>query len=186
MQSADRSADAAHADAQPEAGAMTITLTTEELALVQASFDRTATAAENETEPERWEGQKPDTEYIDEKQPEATTARSLSDRLGSEEATQEETRSTAATETAAHESTSKSAQAGAQPPYDSADRRQVTAADLEAKGVDAGAVETRVRADVSQGRPATEAVASAAGRKASKARATRARSLQAQRGDVSR
>ena len=183
---ADRSADAAHAEAQPEAGSTTITLTAEELALVQASLDRTATAAENETEPERWEGQEPDAEYIDEKQSEASTARGLSDRLGSEQATQEETRSKAATEAAAHESTSKGAQAAAQPLYDSADRRQATAADLEAKGVDAGTVETRMRADVSQGRPATEAVAGTAGRKAPKARATRARSPQAQRGDVSR
>lgn len=92
----------------------------------------------------------------------------------------------AATEAAPHESTLKGVQAAAQPLYDSADRRQATAADLEAKGVDAGAVETRMRADVSQGQPATEAVAGTASRRAPKARPTRARSSQAQRADVSR
>ena len=68
----------------------------------------------------------------------------------------------------------------------SADRRQATAANLEGKGIDAETVATRMRADVSQGRPATEAVAGTAGKRAPKARANRFRSAQAQRGDVSR
>ena len=42
--------------------------------------------------------------------------------------------------------------------YDSAERRDGTAGDLEAKGFDREIVATRMRADVSQGKPATEAV----------------------------
>lgn|GEM_PF-507000 len=42
--------------------------------------------------------------------------------------------------------------------YDSAERREATAQDLESRGLDHELVATRMRADVSQGRPATEAV----------------------------
>lgn len=54
--------------------------------------------------------------------------------------------------------------------YDSADRRAARAAELEGKQIDSETVATRMRADVSQGRPAADAVV--AGR-AAKARKTR-------------
>ncbi|MBX9246204.1 hypothetical protein ICW40_15505 [Actinotalea ferrariae] len=49
------------------------------------------------------------------------------------------------------------ARAGAVAVYDSAARRAAFAADLEANGVDRDLVATRLRADISQGKPATEA-----------------------------
>ncbi|CAI7614619.1 unnamed protein product [Penicillium discolor] len=54
--------------------------------------------------------------------------------------------------------------------YDSAGRRAARAAELEGKQIDQETVATRMRADVSQGRPASEAVIAG---KAAKARKTR-------------
>lgn len=59
--------------------------------------------------------------------------------------------------------------------YDSAERREATAHELESKGLDHELVATRMRADVSQGRPATEAVKPAA--RPAKARKGRLRGL---------
>lgn len=70
--------------------------------------------------------------------------------------------------------------------YDSAERRAVTASELEAKGIEHEVVATRMRADLSQGKPATEAVKTAAVRKSSKARTTRGRAPQAQRTGIDR
>lgn len=237
----DRSADAAHADAQPEPGETQITLTAEELALVQDGLRRNATDAERYTTKEFWEGTQPEYDLIDDKTQHAQDARSLSERLGTEHAAGETSTLTDAEvgqvregldrtaraadhevrperwganmppeheyidakeaeaasarglservgseQASQHEARSKGSQETAQPLYDSADRRQATAANLEGKGIDAETVATRMRADVSQGRPATEAVAGAAGKRAPKARANRSRSAQAQRGDVSR
>lgn len=78
-----------------------------------------------------------------------------------------------------------SARADAAPLYDSAERRQATAADLESKGVSAEAVGAKMRADVSQAKPATEATKGVVG-KAPKARNTRGRAPQAQRSEPSR
>jgi hypothetical protein len=78
-----------------------------------------------------------------------------------------------------------SARADAAPLYDSADRRQNTAADLEAKGVSPEAVGAKMRADVSQAKPASEAVKGTIG-KSPKARNTRGRAPQAQRSEPSR
>lgn len=71
--------------------------------------------------------------------------------------------------------------------YDSAERRDGTARELEAKGINAEVVATRMRADVSQGTPATEAV-KGAGKKAPKARKAKVRGaqLQAQRTGLAR
>ncbi|WP_341359619.1 hypothetical protein V5H98_18190 [Georgenia sp. M64] len=63
--------------------------------------------------------------------------------------------------------------------YDSAERRRATAHDLEAKGIDQKVVATQIRADVSQGRPATEAVRAAT--RTAEARKTRTRGPQRQR-----
>jgi len=237
----DRSADAAHAAAQPEPGETRVTLTAEELALVQDGLGRNATEAGRFTEKEFWEGQEPEYDLIESKTQEVEGARSLSERLGEEQADgktstltdaevgqvregldrtaraadreasperwganmapehdyieQKEGEASSArklsegvgrAQESQAETRSQGAQEAAQPLYDSADRRQATAAGLEAQGIGADEVATRMRADVSQGRPATEAVAGAAGKRAPKARANRSRSAQAQRGDVSR
>ncbi|MBW9207965.1 hypothetical protein KV097_18660 [Mumia sp. zg.B17] len=70
--------------------------------------------------------------------------------------------------------------------YDSAERRERTARDLEAKGIDGEAVATKMRADVSQAHPATAAVKDAGGPKKSKARETRGRAAQVQRSGLDR
>jgi hypothetical protein len=84
-----------------------------------------------------------------------------------------------------HQSQADAVRADAKPLYDSADRRQATAADLESKGVSAEAVGAKMRADVSQAKPATEATKGVVG-KAPKARNTRGRAPQAQRAEPSR
>lgn len=63
-----------------------------------------------------------------------------------------------------------SAQADSQTLYDSAERRSATANDLEARGIDREVIATRVRADVSQAKPATGAVQASVGGRARKAR----------------
>lgn len=64
--------------------------------------------------------------------------------------------------------------------YDSAERRAATARDLEVKGIDGQVVATRMRADVSQGTPATEAVTKGK-TKAPRARKTRGTGARVQR-----
>ena len=157
-----------------QAAGQTSTLSDAEVGQVRKGLDRTARAADHEVRPERWGADMPpEHDYIDAKEAEAVSARKLSDGIGTAQAQQAETRS-------------QGARAAAQPLYDSADRRRATAANLEGKGIDAETVATRMRADVSQGRPATEAIAGAAGKRVPKARVNRSRSAQAQRGDVSR
>lgn len=73
----------------------------------------------------------------------------------------------------------------AQPLYDSAERRDATAADLESKGVSPEAVSAKMRADVSQAKPATEATKGPVG-KSPKARKSRGRTPQAQRSEQGR
>lgn len=79
-----------------------------------------------------------------------------------------------------HERSADDARGEAAPRYDSAERRKATAAELAARGLDSDTVDTRMRADVSQARPATEAVAGGPGR-APKARRGRGHGPQAQR-----
>ncbi|WP_435736434.1 hypothetical protein V5D56_16850 [Cellulosimicrobium sp. PMB13] len=67
--------------------------------------------------------------------------------------------------------------------YDSAERRDATANVLRAKGIDGDVVATRMRADVSQARPATEAVAARPAGRSPKARKTRGRAAHARRTD---
>ncbi|QAY65003.1 hypothetical protein ET495_17440 (plasmid) [Xylanimonas allomyrinae] len=64
--------------------------------------------------------------------------------------------------------------------YDSAERRAGTAREMEARGIDREAVATRMRADVSQAKPATEAVAAGSVGRSPKARKIRGRAAQRQ------
>jgi hypothetical protein len=85
-----------------------------------------------------------------------------------------------------HQAHADSARADARPLYDSAERRQATAADLESKGISPEAVGAKMRADVSQAKPATEA-AKGGPSKSPKARKTRSgRGAEAQRSGQSR
>ncbi|RCK69939.1 hypothetical protein DT076_07945 [Desertihabitans brevis] len=64
--------------------------------------------------------------------------------------------------------------------YDSAERRDATAAALEARGIDPRTVATRMRADVSQARPATEATRIPGRARTAAARAGRVRGVRRQ------
>jgi hypothetical protein len=70
--------------------------------------------------------------------------------------------------------------------YDSAERRSATASGLEAKGIDHEVVATRMRADVSQAKPATEAVKAGSAAKSPKARKARGRGAQVHRTGLDR
>ena len=69
--------------------------------------------------------------------------------------------------------------------YDSAERREAMAHDLEAKGIGSDVVAARVRADVDQGRPATEVTKGRTGR-AKKARGSRGRGTQIQQSGLNK
>lgn len=73
----------------------------------------------------------------------------------------------------------------AAPRYDSAARREATARELEQQGVSQEAIAAKMRADVSQALPATEAVKSKPGR-VTTARPGRARSAKVQRTEMGR
>jgi len=70
--------------------------------------------------------------------------------------------------------------------HDSAERRSATASDLEAKGIDREVVATRMHADVSQAKPAAEAVKGGPAVKGAKARKARGRGPQVQRTGLDR
>lgn len=70
--------------------------------------------------------------------------------------------------------------------YDSAERREASARDLKKHGVGEKAVAAKMYADVSQAKPATEAVQSDGRIRGSKARKYRSRSTQVQRAGVER
>lgn len=70
--------------------------------------------------------------------------------------------------------------------YDSAERRHGAARDLEAKGIDREVVATRMRADVSQAKPATQAVKEGGRGKAAKARKTPGRTVRVERTGIAR
>lgn len=70
--------------------------------------------------------------------------------------------------------------------YDSAERREDTARDLEAQGINSDLVATRMRADVSQAKPATEAVIGARKTKAPKVHKASGRGPQVQRAGLNR
>ncbi len=89
---------------------------------------------------------------------------------------------------AAEQSEARAAQASADGAtvYDSAERREGTARELEAQGIDSEIVATRLRADVSQAKPATEAVAATGKTTAPKVRKTPGRGTQVQRPGIDR
>lgn len=85
-----------------------------------------------------------------------------------------------------HEQRADSAREEAGAKYDSAERRATTAADLESQGHDHETVARQMRADVSQGAPATEATKRARASRARKGRGRAGASRQRERGGLSR
>ncbi len=69
-----------------------------------------------------------------------------------------EERDLALAEAEQHETAADSARSHSRAAYDSSDRRAEFARDLESRGVEKEVVATRMRADISQGRPARDAV----------------------------
>lgn len=87
---------------------------------------------------------------------------------------------------AEHEQRADSAREEAGAKYDSAERRASTAADLESQGHDHETVARQMRADVSQGAPATEATKGSRAPRARKGRGRAGTSRQRERGGLSR
>lgn len=94
----------------------------------------------------------------------------------------------AASDAEQSEAAADRAREGGRVTYDSAERREIMATDLHARGVDSETVATRMHADVSQAKPATEAAAAGGAQKSGppKARRGRGRSNQVQHGGPSR
>ncbi|WP_188484815.1 hypothetical protein [Cellulomonas carbonis] len=80
-----------------------------------------------------------------------------------------------------HHRSARAARVAAEPLYDSAERRGITAQEMKAQGVPPEQVATMMRADVSQARPATEATKSPTGRAPKARRSSRTRGAQVQR-----
>lgn len=87
---------------------------------------------------------------------------------------------------AEHEQRADNAREEAGTKYDSAERRASTAADLESQGHDHETVARQMRADVSQGAPATEATKGSRAARARKGRGRTGTSRQHERGGLSR
>lgn len=97
-----------------------------------------------------------------------------------------EERARAAAEAEQREATADRAREDGRTLYDSAERRAATAGELEAKGMDREVVATRMRADVSHARPATDAAKSAAGATSPQARKKPGRAAREQRTGIDR
>ena len=106
-------------------------------------------------------------------------------RAAAEHEPDPEERARAAAEAEQREGAGDRAREDGRAMYDSAERRDATARDLEGKGIDHEVVATRMRADVSQAKPAPEATARGP-QKAPKARRSRGRGAQVQRAGLDR
>lgn len=125
---------------------------------VQAAVDAELLRRQSETERQRGTQEEAEAALLmreadrADREAEAADQRAENARENSEERTQ--TRE----EAQAHERAADTARAGAGPAYDSAERRENDANQLQAKGVDREAVTAKMSADVGNAKPATEAV----------------------------
>lgn len=167
--------DVDNTGANPESVRQTV-----RLGLDRAERDRTNAEAErSRAEQEKGEAQRLLTEAAHEER-RADTARGAAEH---EPDPEERIRAAAAAE----QSEARAASAGTDGRnlFDSAERREGTAHELAAKGINHEVVATRMRADVSQGKPAAEAV-KAGKTKTPKARKTRGHGTQVQRSGLDR
>lgn len=107
-------------------------------------------------------------------------------RAASEHEPDPQEREVAAVQAEQHGATADSAREDGRTLYDSAERREGTARELESKGVSREVVATRMRADVSQAKPATDAVKGAEAGRGAVARKKRGRVAQVQRTGLDR
>ena len=113
------------------------------------------------------------------RQAEAADERAENAPEGSDQRTQ------AREEAQAHERAAESARAEAGPKYDSAERRENDANQLEAKGIDKEAVAAKMHADVGNAKPSTEAVKGVPANTA-KAKPARSAATRVQRSELGR
>ncbi|WP_298877421.1 hypothetical protein [uncultured Microbacterium sp.] len=125
---------------------------------VQAAIDAELLRRQSETERQRGTGEEAEAALLmreaDRADREAENAGQRAENApeGSEERTQ------AREEAQSHERAAESGRAETGPKYDSAERRENDANQLEAKGIDREAVAAKMSADVGNAKPATEAV----------------------------
>ncbi|PTT16090.1 hypothetical protein DBR36_13550 [Microbacterium sp. HMWF026] len=125
---------------------------------VQVAIDAELLRRQSETERQRGTGEEAEAALLmrevdrADRQAEAADERAENAPGGSDERTQ------AREDAQAHERAAESARAEAGPKYDSAERRENDANQLEAKGIDKEAVAAKMHADVGNAKPATEAV----------------------------
>lgn len=113
-------------------------------------------------------------------------ARADQARAAAEHEPDPDERARAAAEAEQRETTAAGAREDGRTLYDSAERRNATASELEAKGIDREVVAARMHADVSQAKPAAEAVKGGPAVKGAKARKARGRGPQVQRTGLDR
>ncbi len=95
-------------------------------------------------------------------------------------------RARAAAEAVQRDALGDRARKDGQATYDSAERRDATADELRAMGIPGDVVDSRMRADVSQARPAMDAVGAKSAGRSSKAQSGRARAALVQRTGLAR
>lgn len=170
------SIDVENAGANPEAVRQAV-----QRELARSEHDRAAAAAEqSRSEQERAEAQRLMTMADQDER------RAEESRAAAEHEPDPEERVRAAAEAEQREAQADRAREDGRTFYDSAERRAGTAQSLEAQGIDREVVATRMRADVSQGKPATEAVKGSGKAQAPKARKTRGHGTQVQRAGLDR
>lgn len=162
--------------ANPEAVSQTVRVELERAEQERANADAERTRAEQE----KAEAQRLSTE-ADQDDRRADTARGAAEHEAEPE---ERMRAAAAAEQ--HEARASNAREDGRNVYDSAERREGTAHELTAKGINHEVVATRMRADVSQAQPAAAAVDGAGRTNVPKARKGRGRGTQIQRAGLDR
>ncbi len=152
---------------------------------VQAAVDAELLRRQSDTERQRGTGEVAEAALLmreadrADRQAEAADQRAENAFDGSEERTQ------AREEAQTHERAAESARAEAGPKYDSAQRRENDANQLEAKGIDKEAVAAKMYADVGNAKPATEAVKGVPAT-AAKAKPARSAAARVQRSELGR
>lgn len=129
-----------------------------------------------------------DQERADERRDQAEAAALMAEATAEEDRAQDrrEDRPDRPALAAEHEQRADSAREEAGTKYDSAERRASTAADLESQGHDHETVARQMRADVSQGAPATEATKGSRAPRARKGSSRAGANRQRERGGLSR
>lgn len=125
---------------------------------VQAAIDAELLRRQSETERQRGTGEEAEATLLMREADRADRRADSADERAENAPEGSEERAQAREEAPSHERAAESARAEAGPKYDSAERREVEANKLGARGIDREAVSAKVSADVGNAKPATEAV----------------------------